>query len=57
MNQININPQGEKVMSKKNPGKKLDRLASELGTTIKGMTPEQKRQYVREDTMKTKISA
>jgi hypothetical protein len=28
-----------------NPGKKLDRLAIELGRTIKGMTPEQKRQY------------
>jgi len=25
----------------KNPGKKLDRLATELGKTIKGMTPQQ----------------
>ena len=36
----------------KNPGKKLDRLANELGTTIKGMTAEQKRRYARKDTTK-----
>jgi hypothetical protein len=32
-------------MAKKNPGKKLDKLAAQLGDTIKSMTPEQKRQY------------
>jgi hypothetical protein len=40
---------------KVDPAKKLDRLATELGTTIKGMTPRQKQQYVKQgQTGKTK---
>jgi hypothetical protein len=38
-----------KKSKKVNPTKKLDRLASELGATIKGMTEEQKRQYAGTD--------
>jgi hypothetical protein len=42
------------MKSSKTVEKKLDRLASELGTTIKGMTAEEKLEYARTDTVKAK---
>lgn len=42
----------EEAKRREPPSKKLDRLAGELGTTIKGMTAKEKQQYARKGSAK-----